>query len=251
MSARRTSITPSVSFGAEEIGETSSPSTPAHLRRGSVWDQSFAAGVGEESSGARLDAHHLQDAQRMVSVALQSLGAMGVMTLGVEKQAGGLAKRAERMFTRSSTMSNYVSAETAEKLVVQDLHDTVTAVAFSTRSTGVFAAATVSGMIRVYDAKTGVPMASHKTRGCVSALAFVQPQSENPVISENELLVFSTFGGRLECLQLVTADAHLAMTFHLGQRKDMASIAAWAVAASIGRRASTSGVQPFEGYSWW
>lgn len=91
---------------------------------------------------------------------------------------------------------------TAEKLVISNLNETVTSVTFSTRSDAIFAAATVVGLLRVYDSTSGEVIANYPNKRPIQALRFVQPQGSHPLIEEHELLLLGDFAGQLKALKL-------------------------------------------------
>ena len=94
----------------------------------------------------------------------------------------------------------------ADKIVIKDLHDTVTAVAFG--ATNHFAVATTTGMLDVYDQRSGFKVATSKARlGLVSSIRFLLPNTGDPRVDDNELLLISSFVGKLRCFALMPAAA--------------------------------------------
>ena len=98
---------------------------------------------------------------------------------------------------------------TADKIVIKDLHDTVTAVAFG-NTTNRFAVATTTGMLDIYDSRTAFKVHSATSRlrlGVVSAMRFLQTETGDKRVDSNELLLVSSFSGKLRCFALAPAAA--------------------------------------------
>lgn len=104
----------------------------------------------------------------------------------------------------------------AEKITCRDLNEVVTAVAFSTKGASMFAAATVHGLLQVYDSKTGNCVAKHQGKSCISSLRFFQPTAQRDsgagalAFAHSELVLTADYHGKLTCLQLRPSAARSA-----------------------------------------